>query len=604
MATLIDETNFSTLLVESSQGRSGTPDGNFFFDSDNDRIQLIGDDELENIIITDTAHPAYTDGVTPVANELNNFSGITLRGLYNFENERRRNNETLRTYLRGSQGTYRFAGAFDFINGVKLDDTALADGTTDRNKIRGSGFIEYAATQDGKTDVDRIYHGNNSLVDIQPTTQPRYAFVTDTLEATLQAATWNNYSRLGDINEVVQVYGSTAFGDASAGNFDYTQSILVVRVRSWQYNPGETTSVATNISEFSGFLAGYGVGEVINPSNIYNLFDVYPQGDTTAAQTISVNGSAGTFTIVGVDFAAVGFEVGQSFAASSFTNGGNNVTKVISSITTTSTTNDTITVTDNTGLVTEAGGGDEQIVGVAIAPFDGMTMEKLGAAQSETGFNEADGNFTWVLHNTGGGSAQECAAYLDALTLKDLDIDVGAGSYNGQKGRVWYSRNASGKIVTASIESEGLFIEGLSIAEQQNVIFNDDAATSKTYPFFPSVEITPGAAAIADTNAWYHVYYTDGAGAQDFDFSGAVTVNDKDGNPVKGNVSTDQVGNKISFAYAYDTNTQAGLSAAVDKPIVVIVEGDGGAAQAITYATITRDTVVPITCTPSADNNA
>jgi shikimate 5-dehydrogenase len=42
----------------------------------------------------------------------------------------------------------------------------------------------------------------------------------------------------------------------------------------------------------------------------------------------------------------------------------------------------------------------------------------------------------------------------------------------------------------------------------------------------------------------------------------------------------------------------------VNKDIVVLVEGDGGAAQAITYATITRDAVVPITCTPATENNA
>lgn len=96
----------------------------------------------------------------------------------------------------------------------------------------------------------------------------------------------------------------------------------------------------------------------------------------------------------------------------------------------------------------------------------------------------------------------------------------------------------------------------------------------------------------------------DGAAAADFDTTGAVAVNDSAGNPVKGNVATDQVGGKVSFAYSYDTNTQAGLGAGVDKDVVVIVEGDGGAAQAITYFTITRDAVVPVTCAPPADNNA
>lgn len=499
--SLIDHTNYSTTLKQSTTARGSSPDGNVFFDVDNNEIQLIGVDEL----------PTVDFGGGPVTNPLNNFDGITIRGLYNFENQERRTDENLRKYKRGTNGSYRFAGAFNFVNGVKLDGT-------DRAKIRGSGWVEYADTQNGEIDVDRIYHGVVSLVDVQAGTAPYWALVSATDEATLQAATWTAFVRVGDIDEAVQVYGDTAFGDAGAGDFDSTTETLVVRVRSWGYNPGETTSVLTGIAEFSGFSAGYGVGESLNPANAYDLADVF-------------------------------------------------------------------------------GGGQ-------VAPWTGMTLEKLGTPQTETGFNEADGDFTWVLHNTGGGTVQECAAYLDALTLQDSDIDAGAGTYNGQKGRVWYSRNASGKVVTASIGGEGLFIEGLSTAEQQNVIMTDDAAAEKTYPFFPDVQITVSAAAVSDPNAWYHVYYEDGAAGADFDTASAVTVNDSNGDPVKGNVATDQVGGKISFAYSYDTNTQAGLSAGVDKNMVVEVEGDGVAAQAITFFTVQRTAVVGVQCAPSGDDNA
>jgi hypothetical protein len=499
--TFIDHTNYSSLLKESTNPRGSSPNGNVYFDVANNRIQLIGVDELSEVDF----------GGGNVTNPLNNFDGITMRALYNFENARRRLNETLRKYKRGINGSYRFAGAFNFVNGVKLDGT-------DRNKVRGSGFIEYAASGDGMTSVDRVYHGVLSLVDVQATTIPYYALVAATDEATLQAATWTNFVRQGDINEVVQVFGTTANGDSGAGTFDYRTRTLVVRVRSWGYNPGETTSILTSIAEFSGFSAGYGVGESVNPQNTYSLADVYG--------------------------------------------------------------------------------------GAKIAPWTGMSLEKLASPQTETGFNEADGNFTWVLNNTLGGTVQQCAAYLDACTLQDSDVDNGTGNYNGKKGRVWYSRNAAGKVVTSSIGGAGLFIEGLSAAEKQNVIMTDNAGNAKTYPYFPSIEITVGAAAIADPNAWYQVFYVDGAAAQDFDTSSAVTVNDAAGNPVKGNVAANQSGGKITFSYSYDTNTQAGLSAGANKDVVVIVEGDGGAAQAITYFTITRSATISVTCAPSADNNA
>lgn len=498
---LINHLNFATTLKESTNPRGSSPNGNIYFDVANNLIQLITADELATVDL----------GAGAVPNPLISADGITMRALYNFENARRRVNETLRKYKRGVKGSYRYAGAYNFVNGVKLAGT-------DRTKIRGSGFIEYGAAGDGETAIDRVYHGVLSLVDIQNTSVPYWALVLDTAEATLQAATWTNFVRPGDINEVVQVMGSTANGDAGAGNFDYRDRIAVVRVRSWQYNPGETTSVASGISEFSGFSGGYGVGETLNTANTYNLADVY-----------------------GVS---------------------------------------------------------------SIAPWDGMSLELKATPLVVSGFNESDGSFSWVLNNTSGGTTQQCAAYLDALTLQDTDIDVGTGTYNGHKGRIWYTRNAAGKIVTSSIGNKGLVITGLSPAETQNVIQTDNSGAQKTYPFFPTCEITVGNAAISDPNAWYQVMYKDGASLADFDTSGAITVKDSNNVNVTGNVQANAVGGKIIFPYSFDTNTQAGLSAGVDKTMVVLVEGDGIAGQALTEFTMTRSAIVSVTCAPPYDNNA
>lgn len=496
---LIDRNNYSTTLKQSTTPRGSTPNGNVYFDVANNKIQLIGVDELAQVNF----------GAGLVTNPLSQADGITMRALYNFENQERRVDETLRKYKRGTDGDYRFAGAYSFVNGVKLDTN------TDRAKIRGSGFIEYAASGDGFTDIDRVYHGVKSLVAIQSGTTSYYTLVADTTEATLQAATWTNFTRTGNIDEVVQILGDTTHGDTGAGNFNNTSNTLVVRTRSWGYNAGETTSIASGVTEFSGFSAGYGVGETLNPQNAYTLANVYG--------------------------------------------------------------------------------------GAKIAPWTGMSLEKMAVAQVETGFNEADGSFTWVLNNTGGGTVQQCAAFLDALALQDDDIDTAAGTtYNGKKGRIWYTRNASGKIVT----STGLFIEGLSVSEKQSIIMTDNSGNAKTYPYFPSCEITVGAAAVADTNAWYQVFYVDGAASADFDTASAVTVKDAGGAFVKGNVSAVAVGNKISFAYSYDTDTDAGLASGIDKAMVVVVEGDGGVAQAITYFTMTRTAIVAVSCIPPVDTNA
>jgi hypothetical protein len=503
MAVLIDHTNYTTYLKQSTQGRAGSPDGNIFFDTANKTIEFIGVDELG------TFDHSGIGGSAGDANQLANFDGITLRALYNFENQERRADETLRTFVKATKGNYRQAGAYSFYNGSKLSIQA------DRDKVRQSGYVEFADL--GGTLVDRIFHGIGSLVDVQATTVPYWTLVTATDEATLQAATWTDFARLGDIDECVQTFGSTSNGDSTAGDFDYLSRTLIIRVRSWGYLAGETDSVATKIAEVSGFTAGYGVGEAIVPANPYAIADVF--------------------------------------------------------------------------------GGSQ------VSPWTGMSLVKA-SAQTETGFNEADGNFTWVLNNTLAGTVQQCAAFLDVLALQDASIDDGAGTYNGKNGRVWYSRNASGLVVTASIGSEGLFIEGLSTSEKQNAIMTDDAAATKTYPFFPSINVDVGTSGSTATNAFYHMFYVDGASVADFDAAGAVTVEDGAGNPIKGDVTTDVTGTIIALDYDYDANTQAGLSAGVDKAVVIMVEGDGDVAQALTFFNITRSAVINVSCAPALDPNA
>jgi len=496
---LITGSNYTTLLKQSSSARNGAPDGNVYFDIDNNQIQLIGYDELPQI--------DFGSGLED--NPLTNYDGITLQAIYLFENARRRVDETLRQYFRDTGGVYKFSGAFIFNNGASLANN-------DRNKIRQSGWIEYAGDREN---ISRIYFGVKSLVPIQMNSDPYWTLVESGFnEADLQSATWSNFFRSGPIDETIQVYGNTSHGDVSAGNFDYTQRTLVIRLRPFGSEHVQVTSTETGITEFSGYSTGFGIGENDNAFNSYDYSDVYG--------------------------------VGQ------------------------------------------------------ILPWTGMSLEKLDVAQVETGFNENDGNFTWVLKNVNGGTVDECVAFLDALQMQDSNIDSGTGTYNGRKGRRWYSRNAQGKVVTSSISGYGLFIEGLSTSEKQNIIMTDDAGEIKTYPFYPEIRINVGSIAKADPKSWYHVFYRDGAFDFDFDKSGAVTVKDANGVDVKGMASSANAQNIISFTYDYDNNTQAGLNAGDDKDCVVLVEGDGGAAQALTEFTIVRNTIISVVCQPSLETNA
>jgi len=94
--------------------------------------------------------------------------------------------------------------------------------------------------------------------------------------------------------------------------------------------------------------------------SIQDVAQVHNTG--SAALTINVNATNRTFIRTTGSFVTDGFEVNDTIDTSGFTNGGNNTTKIIESITTTTNANDTITVTSATGLVTETGNNNERIV--------------------------------------------------------------------------------------------------------------------------------------------------------------------------------------------------------------------------------------------------
>lgn len=295
-AQQINISNFDTLLVESSSGRSGTPNGNVYFDTENDLIEIITAEELAQVDL----------GSGLEANPLTNFHGITAQAIYAFERQQRRSNTSLRRFKHGSEGRFQLAGAFAFVNGIKL-------ASNDRQKIRGSGFIEYSADGNGETNIDRIYFGVRSLNPIDSASQPYAILPLNLTESARQAATPQDFSRLGGVDEVVQVYGDTSFGDAGAGDFDFTSRPLVVDVRTFGLNFGETDSISTGISRLGGFSTGFGLGDSQNENNSFSFDDIitspispftgmsYESFNTNQSRSGFTDGSANFSVIVSND---------------------------------------------------------------------------------------------------------------------------------------------------------------------------------------------------------------------------------------------------------------------------------------------------------------
>ena len=476
-------------LKESTNARGSSPNGNIYFDLTSGEIQIITADELATV---DFGSGAVAN---PLLNAGGTGGGITMRALYKFERVRRGANETLRKYDKFMAGSYKFAGAYEMANGRKI-------AATDIKKARSSGMVWRAASGA----INRIYFGARSLGTIEESSQPYYQLTAGGAPV--------NFSYTGPVDEMIQVFGTTANGDTGAGTFD-SRTYLALSLRTFGKVYDRKTLVDSGITIMDGFSAGFALGE-------------------------SNHLTTGSYTLANV------------------------------------------------------------YGGAKIAPFTGLTLEKLASPQVETGFNEGSGSFTWTLNNTGGATLEQCVAFLDALEQTDDDIDTAAGTpVNGKRVNTWYSYDAQGRIVTRSgADGNGLFIEGLIGEDKQRVVMTTDAGTTRTYPFFPTVVIDVGPNARADTNAWYHVYFKDGPSTNDFNTANAITVQDKTGANVKGLVS----GANIDFEFPFDTDTYGG-TAGTPKVCVVEVEGNGIATASKTEFTITRIATINVSCQPGLETN-
>lgn len=233
MALLTDKADFQF----STQGRSGTPDGNIYLDTSNPaepKIELFSSSEVPTM-------------AGSVANLLDPNDGATMQAIYGAIGIERRDNETARQFLKPSVGVFALAGSYDLLNNWQF---ATA---TDLGLVRSSG-IRYLAVNGA---VNRIYFGPKSLGNIEAASQPYYQ--------TTSLGPVTDFSFLGDVDELVQVFGTTANGDTGAGNFD-VRSFFAVSVREWGFIHDRKDLTDSGLSLAAQYSGGFGLGESPHPT--------------------------------------------------------------------------------------------------------------------------------------------------------------------------------------------------------------------------------------------------------------------------------------------------------------------------------------------------
>ena len=225
---VIDLSNYSTTLYQASS--NAFTDGNVYFDKAGGTIAF--GDSTSYPTLDLTGHGGGATDPNPLSLE----EGLKFEAIYAFENQERASDETLRAYDRWTSGTFKFGGAYNFINGrVPATDA-------DRNIIRGSGWNEYGI--DGL--VDRTYFGNKGLSNIEATSQPYYQLGVHT--------TAIDFAKAGQIDEAILVFQD--------GGADNTLNPEIVSIRTYGYNyDRKRTDTDLGIAELGGYSTGFAVNE-------------------------------------------------------------------------------------------------------------------------------------------------------------------------------------------------------------------------------------------------------------------------------------------------------------------------------------------------------
>ena len=246
---LITRDNYAALLSRSTAGRAGSPEGNVFFDTANDTIELITAAEVANVNLLAGLE----------ANPLTHTDKAQALALYFFVLQEVQADPALQNFRFAMDAVVnrmgKLVGATAFLNAITLAANTSTTNSHDRDKIADSGFSEFAV---GGA-LDTVFHGVKSQSPINATSQPFYQLVTMAglvpTEAERQAATPVNFANPGNINEAINTYTN--------GGVDNRTAALVLGVRDFGYTVGESSSIAAGVSELGAYLQGYGIGNEI-----------------------------------------------------------------------------------------------------------------------------------------------------------------------------------------------------------------------------------------------------------------------------------------------------------------------------------------------------
>jgi len=226
--------------------------------------------------------------------------------------------------------------------------------------------------------------------------------------------------------------------------------------------------------------------------------------------------------------------------------------------------------------------------GIGVAPYSGINVSYYSVAQS-IDLNSAADNFPFSIIVEGNNATlQQIYTKVQYMLRQGTDINSAVTNSAGTKiGKV---QNDLMYFVGPDLFCrQGVFIQNIDPAFLNNVYFIDDNGVARQYNYASAGKLQFNSFLTSGGTGYYRVYISDSvSGTDDYGTSTAITLNDKDGNPIAGTITSGE----IPFTFAYDTNTQGGRSVFTspggDVNVTVVAGNKGVAKPVVATGVITR----------------
>jgi len=218
----------------------------------------------------------------------------------------------------------------------------------------------------------------------------------------------------------------------------------------------------------------------------------------------------------------------------------------------------------------------------ANTPYTSINITYYGTNQVRN-IGGVNYNFRVIIDGAN-ATAEQIYTKVQYLLRQNADIDSGAGTVTGNTADALLYFVGDTLYTTA-----GVYIDNYNVNDINRLKFLPYGASTGAevnFPYNATGTLSFNTPLIGGTG-YFKMYFTTLPGlSNDYGESGAVVVNDKDGNPIQGAVSS----GSITFSFAYDSNNQGGRTAGTDAGVTVVAGRPGFAKPVVTNYTITRTT--------------